>query len=51
MRSPLNDKTRLEHIQNAILTIEEYAVGKTFDDIVSDKILRHALTWNVQVIG
>ena len=30
---------------------EEYAVEKTFDDIVSDKILRHALTWNVQVIG
>ncbi len=22
-----------------------------FEDIVSDKILRHALTWNVQVIG
>ena len=51
MRSPLNDKARLEPIQNAILTIEEYINGKGFEDIVSDKILRHALTWNVQVIG
>ena len=51
MRSPLNDKSRLEHILNAITTIEEYVEGKMFDDIVSDKILRHALTWNVQVIG
>lgn len=51
MRSPLNDKSRLEHILNAITTIEEYVEGKVFNDIVSDKILRHALTWNVQVIG
>ena len=51
MRSPLNDKTRLEHIQTAITTIEEYVAGKVFDDIVADKILRHAITWNIQVIG
>jgi len=41
MRSTLNDKARLEHIRNAILTIEEYINGKVFEDIVSDKILRH----------
>lgn len=51
MRSQLNDKNRLEHIYNAIVTIEEYANGKVYEDIVSDKILRHALTWNIQVIG
>ena len=51
MRSPLNDKARLEHIQNAINTIEEYVEGKVFEDIVTDKILRHAVTWNIQVIG
>ena len=51
MRSPLNDKARLEHIQNAINTIEEYVAGKVFEDIVTDKILRHAITWNIQVIG
>ena len=51
MRSPLNDKARLEHIQNAINTIEEYVAGKVFEDIVTDKILRHAVTWNIQVIG
>ena len=51
MRSQLNDRNRLEHIYNAIVTIEEYANGKVYEDIVSDKILRHALTWNIQVIG
>lgn len=51
MRSPLNDKARLEHIQNAINTIEEYVAGKVFEDIVTNKILRHAVTWNIQVIG
>lgn len=51
MRSPLNDKARLEHIQNAIITIEEYMAGKVFEDFVTDKILRHAVTWNIQVIG
>lgn len=42
MRSPLNDKVRLEHIQNAINNIEEYVAGKVYEDIVADKILRHA---------
>ena len=51
MRSPLNDKSRLEHIWDAILTIEEYVVGKEYGDIVKNKILRHAVTWNIQVIG
>ena len=41
----------MEHIQNAINTIEEYVAGKVFEDIVTDKILRHAVTWNIQVIG
>ena len=51
MRSPLNDKVRLEHIQNAINNIEEYVAGKVYEEIVADKILRHAVTWNIQVIG
>ena len=51
MRSPLNDKVRLEHIQNAINNIEEYVAGKVYEDIVADKILRHAVTWNILVIG
>lgn len=51
MREPVRDKGRLEHIQTAITTIEEYVAGKVYDDIVADKILRHAITWNIQVIG
>lgn len=51
MRSPLNDKVRLEHILNAICSIEEYSLEKNLSDIVSNAILRHAITWNIQVIG
>lgn len=51
MKNQLNDKVRLEHIRNAINSIEEYSMDKSYDDIVSNAILRHAITQNIQVIG
>ena len=51
MREASRDRERLNHILEAINNIEQYSSGKTFDDVAGDKLLRHALTWNIQVIG
>ena len=51
MREPARDKGRLEHILTAINNIYEYVQEKHYENVVTDKILRHALTWNIQVIG
>ncbi len=51
MREHVNDFFRLQHILEAIETIEEYSEDKALSDVQSDKMLRHALTYNIQVIG
>lgn len=51
MREPARDNGRLEHILTAINNIYEYVQDKSYENVVTDKILRHALTWNIQVIG
>lgn len=51
MREPLRDPERLKHIFEAINNIEKATKGKTLEDISSDFILRHALTWNIMIIG
>lgn len=51
MRGPLRDVERLRHIMEAISNIEKASEGKGFEQISSDFILRHALTWNVMIIG
>ena len=51
MREASRGKERLNHILEAIKNIEQYSSGKTFNDVADDKLLRHALTWNIQVIG
>ena len=39
MREPLKDRTRLEHIVEAIDNVADFIAGKTFDLLESDKIL------------
>lgn len=51
MREPLRDPERLKHIIEAIRNIEIASEGKTQEDISNDFILRHALTWNIMIIG
>ena len=51
MREPARDKERLNHILESIGNIEEGSKDMSYDDLVRDKFMRHALTWNIQVIG
>ena len=52
MRDKLNDAARLELIQEAIGNIESFLVDtKTCDEFVANKLLCHAVIYNLQCIG
>ena len=51
MREPLKDRTRLEHIVEAIDNVADFIAGKTFDLLESDKILFFAVVKNIEIIG
>lgn len=51
MREPLKDSIRLQHIQEAIINIEKISNGISLDDLKDNIVLRHAITWNIMVIG
>ena len=51
MREPVRDKGRLEHMLTAIDNVFEYTKGITRDDLSKDKILCHAVIYNIQIIG
>lgn len=51
MREPLRDSERLKHIVEAINNIEKASEGVSLEMLKHDFILRHALTWNVMIIG
>ena len=51
MREPIRDKSRLEHILQAITKIEEYTKGMTKQQILEDSLHLHATEYNIQIIG
>lgn len=51
MREPLRDIERLRHILEAIHNIEIASEGITKEELNTNFILRHGLTWNVMVMG
>ena len=51
MREPIRDKSRLEHIINAIDTIMERADGMTYASLVADKILFGGIVYYTMIIG
>ena len=52
MRGSPNDQTSLELMLEAIGNIENFTVGvSSFDGFAADKILCHAVTYNLQCIG
>ena len=51
MREPVRDKGRLEHILKAIDNVFEYTKGMDYDGMVNNKILCHAVIYNIQIIG
>ena len=51
MREPMRDPGRLEHIMSAIEKIEEYSKDIAFEQFVTDSMRKHAITYNIQIIG
>lgn len=51
MREPLRDTERLKHMLEAISNIETASKGIDREDLQTNVILRHGLTWNIMVIG
>lgn len=51
MREPIRDINRLQHILEAIMTIEDYISNKSFEEFTNDKLLKHAVYYNVGIVG
>ena len=51
MREQIRDKSRLEHILQAIERIRRYTKGKTFDDFIADDMMYYAIVKNIEIIG
>ena len=51
MREPLKDRTRLEHIQDAIDRILKFAEGKTTEQLASDSMSFYGIVKNIEIIG
>lgn len=52
MRDKLNDPARLELIRESIANIESFIVGvSSCEEFVQDKLLCHAVVYNLQRIG
>ena len=51
MREPAKDKGRLEHILECINNINEFAEGKTFEQIERDKMCYFAIVYQLVIIG
>ena len=51
MREPLRDKSRLEHILEAIETILNRCEGLTYNSLTADKILFGGIVYHTMIIG
>ena len=51
MREPIKDKNRLEHMLDAIDTIQQRVTGMTFEDFISDKLLYGGVIYYTMIIG
>ena len=51
MRERIRDKSRLEHMLQAIERIRRYTKGKTFDDFIADDMMYYAVVKNIEILG
>ena len=51
MRERIKDKNRLEHILNAIDTIQSRTAGFTFDELTADKVFFAGIVYYTMIIG
>ncbi|MBP5341076.1 MAG: DUF86 domain-containing protein [Bacteroidales bacterium] len=51
MREAIRDRGRLQHMLEAIDNVNEFTQGVTLEELVDNKMLRHAVAHNLQIIG
>ena len=51
MREPLKDRERLQHILDAIDTLQERASGLSYEELTADKLRYAGVVWYTMVIG
>ena len=51
MRERIRDKSRLEHMLQAIERIRRYTKGKTFDNFIADDMMYYAVVKNIEILG
>ena len=51
MREPLRDKSRLEHILEAINRVQSFTTGLDEVSLNNDVLHKHATAYNIQIIG
>ncbi|MBP3512548.1 MAG: DUF86 domain-containing protein [Prevotella sp.] len=51
MRERIKDVTRLYHIRKSIDNVLEFMDGKTYDSLMTDKLLFYGVVKNIEIIG
>ena len=51
MRERSRDKSRLEHMLQAIERICRYTKGKNFEDFIADDMMYYAVVKNIEILG
>ncbi len=51
MRERSRDKSRLEHMLQAIERIRRYTKGKNFEDFIADDMMYYAVVKNIEILG
>lgn len=51
MREALRDSSRLRHMVDSILNVNQYMEGKTESDLASNSMLFYAVVKNIEIIG
>lgn len=51
MREPVRDRERLEHIEESISNVLDYADGKTKEDMEANKLIYYGIVKNIEIIG
>lgn len=51
MRDPNRDRSRLEHILQAIERIKRYTLGKTFKEFITNDMMYYAVVKNIEILG
>lgn len=51
MRERSRNKSRLDHMLQAIERIRRYTKGKTFEDFIADDMMYYAVVKNIEILG